>query len=138
MERREQIEQAADRLRGDWMSTLRELDRRREETLSPSGLWRALQRHPVALGASAAGVAALIGGGVAFGFARKRRHQRKANQLRLRALSRAWKFPERLATRAPDQPGGQLVARKVLMAALTTLGVQGSTRLMKRALAAPG
>ena len=138
MERREQIERAADRLRGDWMSTLRELDRRREEVLTPNGLWRALRRHPGVLGAGAAGVAALIGGGVALGFARKRWHRRRANRLRMRALSRAWRFPERLATRAPDQPGGQLVARKVLMTALTTLGVQVSRRVMKRALAAPG
>ena len=63
--------------------------------------------------------------------ARKRRHRRQANQLRLRALTRAWRFPERLATRAPNQPGGQLVARKVLMAALATLGTQVATRLMK-------
>ena len=66
MERREQIERAADRLRGGWFLTLRELDCRREESLSPSGLWRTLRATPVVLGAGATGVAALIGGGVAW------------------------------------------------------------------------
>jgi hypothetical protein len=134
MERREQIERAANRLRDEWMLTLRELDRRRVETLSVEGLKAALQRHPRALLASASGAVVLLGGGLTWKVLRQRRRARHPAQRRMRALSRAWQHPERLATRAPDQPGGQLVVRKVLIASLTTLGVQLATRLMRQAV----
>lgn len=136
MERRDQIERTADRLREEWMQTLRELDRRRVETLSVDGMKAMLQRHPLVLGLSALGLAGAITGGIVLARARKHHRDHEVNRIRLRALTRAWRFPERVATRAPDQPGGQLVARKVLMASLTTLGVQLGTRLVKRALPA--
>lgn len=134
MERRDQMEAAADRLRGEWLLTLRELDRRRAESLSLAGLRMAVSSHPMVFAAVGLGVAAVVGGGAAYLVARKRRLHRLAGRIRRRALVRAWRHPERIATRAPDQPGGQLVARKVLMAALTTLGVQLATRLVKRSL----
>jgi hypothetical protein len=138
MERREQIERAANRLRDEWMLTLRELDRRRVETLSVEGVKAALQRHPRAVLAVAGGAVVLVGGGVSWALVRKHRRERHPAQRRMRALSRAWQHPERLATRAPDQPGGQLVVRKVLIASLTTLGVQLATRLMRQAVPAKG
>ncbi|HYV46381.1 MAG TPA: hypothetical protein VFA20_16040 [Myxococcaceae bacterium] len=123
---REQANVAADRMRDDLLTTLKELDRRRLQATD----WRyQVQAHQGTLIIAASAVAGVVALGV--GLVMVRRHLTARRQVRRRweALGRAWKHPERIATRADDAPGYQQLLRKALLA----FGVALATRAGKRA-----
>lgn len=138
MEQREQIEKAADRLRDELLLTLHELDRRRQNAFSLKAVKRNLQAHRRDLNLAALGAAVLVGSVIAVAYSRHEYQKRHSAELRLRALKRAWEHPDRLATKAPDRPVGELLARRVLVAGLATLGAQLGKRLVKNVLPAKG
>ncbi len=93
-----QTEQAADRIRGELVSTLKELDRRRQRVFDARAQ---LKRHWPVLVAGAAGLLTLTGL-VATGVALGRRRSRKGlSRQRLQGFLRAWEHPERLAHSQP-------------------------------------
>jgi hypothetical protein len=124
---REQTEKAADRIRDGLLVTIRELDRRREETLDVKGqfLRHRTQLEWVALGVLLAGVTV-----TAVVIAKKQYRQSHHRKYVLRGLLRAWRHPERIASRASEQPPSGEVARKVLTTVATSVAVQ----LAKRAV----
>jgi hypothetical protein len=123
---REQADQAADRIRDELLTTLVELDRRR--TLVTD--WRyQMGAHRKALTIAGASVAGLVVVGVGLAIARHQVAQRRVAQRRWNALERAWKHPERIATRAKDAPGWQQLLRKAILA----FGVALASRAGKRA-----
>lgn len=138
MEQREQIEKAADRLREELLLTLHELDRRREEAFSVRAVRASLSRHRREAELAMAAAVVLAGGAIALAVTRRQYRKRHAGKYRLRALERAWAHPDRIATRAPDRPMGEMLARKVLMASLATLGAQLGKRLVRDLLPAKG
>lgn len=123
---REQADRAADRVRDELLTTLAELDRRRTQVTD----WRyqlgAHQRTVTIVGACVAG---LVIGGVGIAIARHQFARRHRVQRRWEALERAWKHPDRVATRAGDAPGWQQLLRKALLA----FGVALASRAGKRA-----
>ena len=129
---REQISKAADRMRDDLMLTLRELDRRKDESLN---FQLQLKRHWHLVQIATVGAGLLAAGGVGLAMykhTQRRRHLRVSKN-RLIALGRAWQHPERLASRAPDAPTGMLLIRRVGLAMLVVVARQ----LAQRALTAP-
>lgn len=138
MEQREQIEKAADRLREELLLTLHELDRRREEAFSVRAVRASLSRHRRELELVIAGAVIVAGGVIAIAVSRRQFRRHHPARYRLRAFERAWEHPERIATRASDRPMGEMIARKVLMASLATLGAQIGKRLVRDLLPAKG
>lgn len=123
---REQANQAADRVRDDLLTTLKELDRRRLQATD----WRyQVQAHQGALLAAATVVVGVVAVGIGLAVARRQIAKHRHVQRRWEALGRAWKHPERLATRAEDAPGFQKLLRKALLA----FGVALASRAGKRA-----
>lgn len=129
-EQREQIERTADRIRDELLVTLRELDHRRHEAMD---LKLQARRHAplligvaLALSALAAGTALLVAwraGGAAVKAKRRRR---------IAGLRRAWRYPERIATRAEQRPFGVELARRLGMAAAVAIGSQLVRRIAGR------
>jgi hypothetical protein len=92
---------------------------------------RELVHHKRDVELAAAGAVLVVGAGVALAVSRHRYRERHRLERRLRAVSRAWSHPERLATKADDRPLGEAIARSILMAGLTTLGAQLGKRLAR-------
>lgn len=100
-EKGNQVEIAADRIRGELLATLHELDRRRVEAMD---LKTQFDRHKTAAAATAAGVALLIGGVVGASLLKRRHHDAQLRKQRVRGFTRAWQHPERLASQASYRP----------------------------------
>ena len=124
-----QVARTADRLRDEFLVTLRELDRRAHRAMDVRGLLRDNRRVVVAAGAGlAAAVVVIIGTSVALSHSR----QSRLPELRMHALRRAWERPDRIASR-PRRTGFLLILLKAAaMAAATQLVRRG----VQRALAA--
>jgi hypothetical protein len=123
---REQANQAADRVRDDLLTTLKELDRRRLRATD----WRfQVQAHQRTLLIAASAVAGVVVLGVGMTMARRQVAVRRRTRRRWEAMGRAWTHPERVATRADDAPGIQQLLRKALLA----FGVALLSRAGKRA-----
>ncbi|HEY8210768.1 MAG TPA: hypothetical protein VIG99_24965 [Myxococcaceae bacterium] len=123
---REQAEQAADRMRDDLLTTLKELDRRRVRATD----WHyQFQEHQRGLLIGVVAVAGVVALGVGLAINRRRTTGRRRANRRWEALGRVWKHPERLATRADGAPAMQQILRKALLA----FGVALATRAAKRA-----
>jgi hypothetical protein len=123
---REQANQAADRMRDDLLTTLKELDRRRLQATD----WRyQLQAHQRTLLLTASAVVGVVALGVGLIVVRRQVAHRRQVRRRWEAVGRAWNHPERIATRADDAPGLQQFFRKALLA----FGLALATRAGKRA-----
>jgi hypothetical protein len=122
---RSQYEETADRIRDEFLTTLRELDRRRRQL---TDVRLQLNRHRQQLLAAAGGAAALAAGVAIIAPLRRRTARRRTLQRRLQGLARAWRHPERLATRAAGRPLPAEVGRKLAARAASAVGA----RLMRR------
>lgn len=130
---REQIEKAADRIRGEFLLTLRELERRRDEALDVRGQISRHKRGLELVGIAAVVVAAAVVSGVIL----NRRYQRSHRRKRLvKGISRAWRHPERIASRAKERPVPAELARKLAGTVVTTLAAQLVRRAMHEVLPA--
>ena len=130
-----QVVKTADRLRDEFLVTLRELDRRAQRAMDVRGLIRDNRRVVIAAGAGlAAVVVVIIGTSVAL----SRSRQARLPQRRIEGLRRAWENPDRIATRAQDlpRPVGLLVT--LLKVAVLAAGTQLIRRSVRRALPAGG
>ncbi|HZJ53083.1 MAG TPA: hypothetical protein VFD38_03005 [Myxococcaceae bacterium] len=126
-----QVAQTADRLRDEFLVTLRELDRRRQRAMDVRGLMRDNRRVLVAAGAGlVAVVVVIIGTSVAL----SRSRQSRLPKLRIEGLRRAWENPDRVATRARGLPRPVLGA--LLKVAMVAVGTQLIRRSVQRALPA--
>jgi hypothetical protein len=129
-EQREQIERTADRIRDELLVTLRELDHRRHEA---TDLKLQVRRHAPLLVGVAFVLSALAAGTAVLVAWRVRNSPVKARK-RIAGLRRAWRYPERIATRAEQRPFGVELARRLGMAAAVALGSQlvrrGAERLL--------
>jgi len=122
---REQANHAADRVRDELLTTLAELDRRRIQATD----WRyQVGAHRTAFTIAGASVAGLVVVGVSIAVARRQIARRRRVQRRWAALARAWKHPERVATRADDAPGWQQILRKAILAFGVTMAAQAARR----------
>lgn len=128
-----QVEQTADRLRDEFLVTLRELDRRRHRAMDVRGLIRENRRVLIAAGAGlVAVVIVIIGGSVALSRSRRARLPER----RVRGVRRAWEYPDRLATRAEDVPRPLGILLTLLKVAVVAAGTQLIRRAVQRALPA--
>ena len=128
-----QVEQTADRLRDEFLVTLRELDRRRHRAMDVRGLIRENRRVLIAAGAGlVAVVIVIIGGSVALSRSRRARLPER----RVRGVRRAWEYPDRLATRAEDAPRPLGILLTLLKVAVVAAGTQLIRRAVQRALPA--
>jgi hypothetical protein len=126
-----QVARTADRLRDEFLVTLRELDRRAHRAMDVRGLLRDNRRVVIAAGAGlAAVVVVIIGTSVALSHSRESR----LGEGRLRALRRAWDNPERIATRAEDMPRPLGVLVGLVKVLVVAAGTQLIRRTVKRAL----
>lgn len=123
----------ADRLRDEFLVTLRELDRRRHRAMDVRGLLRENRRVLVAAGAGLAAVVVVIVGTCV---ARSRSRQARLSERRLKGPRRAWNHPERLATLAVDTPRPLGILSNLLRVAVIAAGSQLVRRGVQRALAA--
>jgi hypothetical protein len=119
------LEKTADRLRDQFLVTLRELDRRRQRAMDLRGLLRENRRVLIAAGAGlAALVVVVVGTSVALARVRARRLPRR----RLEALSRAWENPDRVATRDGRSPR----PAAILLALVKIAAVAAGSQLVRR------
>lgn len=131
--RNQQVEKTADRLRDGFLVTLRELDRRRQRAMDVRALVRDNRRVLIAAGAGLAGVViVIVGASVALGRSRRSR----LNERRIEGLRRAWRNPDRLATRAEDTPRPLGILLSLLKVAFVAAGSQLIRRTVRRALPA--
>jgi hypothetical protein len=119
-------EKTADRLRDQFLVTLRELDRRRQRAMDLRGLLRENRRVLVA---AVAGLAAVIVVVVGASVALRRVRERQLPRRRLEALSRAWENPDRVATGAGRLPRrlGLLLTLVKIVAVAAGGGLLGRT-----------
>ncbi len=132
-EEHHQIQKTADRLRDEFLVTLRELDRRRQRAMDVRGLMRENRRVLIAAGAGlAAVVVVIIGTSVAL----SRSRDSRLGQRRVQSLVRAWENPDRIATRAKDLPRPVGLLLGLLKVAAVAAGAQLLRRAVKQALPA--
>lgn len=124
-----QVARTADRLRDEFLVTLRELDRRAHRAMDVRALLRDNRRVVIAAGA---GLAAVVVAIIATSVALSRSRQSRLPELRVRALRRAWERPDRIASR-PRPVGLGLALLKV---AAIVGGTQLVRSAVRRALAA--
>jgi hypothetical protein len=128
-----QVAKTADRLRDEFLVTLRELDRRRQRAMDVRGLMRENRRVLIAAGAGlAAAVVVIIGTSVAL----SRSRESRIGERRLRGLVRAWENPDRIATRARNLPRPLGVLLGLVKVAAIAGGAQLLRRTVRRALPA--
>jgi len=126
----EQVEKTADRLRDEFLVTLRELDRRRHRAMDVRTLMQDNRRVLLAAGA---GLTALVIVIVAASVALSNPRWNRKGERRMRALRRAWENPDRIARRAAGgPPTGTLVT--LLKVAAVAAGAQLLRRIVQRAL----
>ena len=124
-----QVARTADRLRDEFLVTLRELDRRAHRAMDVRALLRDNRRVVVAAGAGLAAVVVVI---IATSVGLSRSRQSRLPELRVRALRRAWERPDRIVS-GPRPLGIGLALLKV---AAIVGGTQLVRSLVRRALAA--
>ena len=124
-----QVARTADRLRDEFLVTLRELDRRAHRAMDVRALLRDNRRVVVAAGAGLATLVAVI---IATSVALSRARQSRLPALRVRAVRRAWERPDLVAS-GPRPRGLGLTLLK--MAAIVG-GTQLVRSAVRRALAA--
>jgi hypothetical protein len=109
---REQVEKTADRIRDELVLTLEELDRRRDRVLD---VRYQVSRHQDVLIGVAANALVLTSVGVGVAIWRARHRQELLAKKRRLALQRAWRHPDRLATRAEQRPFAVEMGKKLIM-----------------------
>ena len=129
----DQTERAADRIRGELLVTLSELDRRRQRATDLGGLLRDHAALAIAAGAAVAAVSAVI-----VVVARIRARSRGTRQLRdrTRAFMRAWEHPGRIATRAKYRPLPAELGRKAALVVTSVIIQRLAHRAANRVLPA--
>lgn len=115
---REQVERTADRIRDELLLTLEELDRRRDRVLD---VRYQASRHRELLVGAAFTASALTAVGVGIAIWRARHREQILARHRLKALRRAWKHPDRLASSAEERPFAVQMGRKLVMIFVTAL-----------------
>jgi len=128
-----QVARTADRLRDEFLVTLRELERRGHRAMDVRALLRDNRRVVLAAGAGlAAMVIVILGASVALS---RSRHARLPER-RIEGLRRAWENPDRLATRAVHVPRPLGVLLGLFRVAAVAAGSQLIRRTVQRALPA--
>jgi hypothetical protein len=117
MSRLEQTDRSADRIRGELIATLQELDRRRHRALNV--------RYQAAShlgGLAIAASALLLGVGILAVVLRRRREVPKRRLADFtHGFRRAWRHPDRIASRAKDRPLPSELFRRVTLAFTSAL-----------------
>ncbi|MBN1210579.1 MAG: hypothetical protein JXB05_37355 [Myxococcaceae bacterium] len=115
---REQVERTADRIRGELLLTLEELDRRRDRALDVR--FQATKHRDLIIGAALT-AAVLTGVSVGVAIWRARHREKILARHRVKALRRAWQHPDRLASSAEERPLPIELGRKLVLIFSTTL-----------------
>jgi hypothetical protein len=109
---REQVERTADRIRGELLLTLEELDRRKDRALD---VRLQLSQHRGLILGTALAAAALVGVGMGFAVWRSRHRESILARRRMTALKRAWHHPGRVASAAEQRPLAVELGRKLIL-----------------------
>jgi hypothetical protein len=124
---REQTEKAADRIREEFLLTLQELDRRRDQAFDVR--YQAVQhKDALVIAGSAVALLALTSVGVAI--YRSRHREERLFKRRIEGVRRAWSHPERLATSREEKPLAVELGTKLVVIFGTAL----ATALAKRSV----
>ena len=126
-----QITQTADRLRDEFLVTLRELDRRAQRAMDLRGLMRENRRVLLAAGAGLTTVVVVI---IATSVALSRSRDSRLLERRLQGFRRAWESPERSAARRAELPRPVRLFLGLLKVAAVAAGTQLVRRAVQRAL----
>jgi len=127
MSAREQVELTADRIRDELLLTLEELDRRRDRILDIR--YQAL-KHRDFLVAAAITAAVLTSVGLGLAVWRARHRRRILARHRMKAVKRAWRHPDRLASSAEQRPLPVELGRKLVIIFASAL----ATRIAKNSV----
>jgi hypothetical protein len=124
-----QVVKTADRIRDEFLVTLRELDRRAQRAMDVRGLIRDNRRVVIAAGAGlAAVVVVIIGTSVAL----SRSRQSRLPERRIDGLRRAWENPERIARPPRGLPRPVAVLLTLLKVAAAVAGTEVVRRRVQR------
>jgi hypothetical protein len=121
MTSREQVEQAADRLRTELLTTLAELERRGRLAVD---LRYQLATHVTWAIAAVAGIVALTGVGLTRARLHKRSQRALKNRARLRGFLRAWEHPDWLAKKKQESRWSTALVRRSALAFAAAVGSQ--------------
>ena len=121
MDDRAQVEHTADRIRDELLLTLEELDRRRERALN---MRYQVARHRYLLMMGGGAVLVLFGVGMGVSIWRARHRQELLARKRREAMRRAWRHPDRLASKAEQRPLSVELGRKLILIFGTALASQ--------------
>jgi hypothetical protein len=124
-----QVVKTADRIRDEFLVTLRELDRRAQRAMDVRGLIRDNRRVVIAAGAGlAAVVVVIIGTSVALSSSR----QSRLPERRIEGMRRAWENPDRIARRPRGLPRAVAVLLTLLKVAAVVAGAEAVRRRVQR------
>jgi hypothetical protein len=126
----EQTQKTADRIRDELVTTLRELDRRRQRAMD---LRYELVESWGRVALAFAGVAVALVGGAVIGTRAFRRRPTALRKQRVKALRRAWAHPRRIASKAEGKPLPVVLGRKVAMAFVTAFAARFASQAAQRA-----
>lgn len=113
---REQVERTADRLRDELLLTLEELDRRRARAFDVKFQARQLlERNQDTLLKVGGTALAVLVVGTGLSWWSERRRSRVVWERRGRALARAWRHPDQVASASKQQPFFLEVGRKLVL-----------------------
>jgi hypothetical protein len=130
-----QAARTADRLRDEFLVTLRELDRRAHRAMDVRTLMRENRRVVIAAGAGLAAVVVVI---IATSVAVSRSRDSRPAERRLDGLRRARKTPERRARRRAELPRSMRLLSALLSLAAVAAGTPLVRRTVRRSLPAGG
>jgi hypothetical protein len=124
-----QVVKAADRIRDEFLVTLRELDRRAQRAMDVRGLIRDNRRVVIAAGAGLAAVVVFI---IGTSVALSRSRQSRLPDLRIEGLRRAWDNPDRIARPARGLPRPAAVLLTLFKVAAVVAGTEAVRRRVRR------
>ena len=130
-----QAARTADRLRDEFLVTLRELDRRAHRAMDVRTLMRENRRVIIAAGAGLAAVVVVI---IATSVALSRSRDSRLSERRLEGFRRAWESRERVARRRAELPRPVRLLAALLKVTAVAAGTQLLRRTVRRALPAGG
>ncbi len=126
-----QIERSADRIRGELVETLQELDRRRQRAMD---VRYQLSKHIGLVMGAAAAVVGLVAAGVVVQQVRSKTARTRRARDRARGLMRAWDHPRQIANQRPGHSLPVEVARRVTLIVVSALATQLAHRAAQRYL----
>ena len=125
---REELERQANLVRSRLLDTIDAIDRRRH---AMTDVRHQVRKHALPVGIGTGVLVLGIAAGIAYAVHRVGTRDERRRRDRYRALGALWNHPERVAHAKKERPVGLEIGRKILVGAVTFLGLTLAKRYIK-------